>query len=233
MNLIKDYKESELKEILENLKKRGSFNDKFDYLFKKFLNREYVSFPLSKSNEEEKLIFYLKKFDCVTLIETVISLILKSPQNEEEVIENLKRIRYQNGEVHFNRRNHYMSIWKRENGEIVEDVTENFREKFLVLKRLSLIPEIPEVETRIWIISYINLKKHLNELKNGDILLFFSEDNPQIDYFHVGFLKEKNIFHASKTHKRVLLEDLDEFYKRTYFPPTTILRIKYDFIKGS
>ena len=55
----------------------------------------------------------LDGFDCVTYIETVVALALAS--NVDDFVEWLRKIRYEQGRIQWDRRNHYMSLWIRNN----------------------------------------------------------------------------------------------------------------------
>ncbi len=232
MKIIKDYEKEELEKLLIELKSKVDIQERFSFLFKTFEGRSYISSPLSNEKEEEKPVLYLKKFDCFTLVETTLSLIINTPKTEKEVVENLIKLRYKNKVISFNTRNHYSSLWAEENSDVLNDITPLFKNYYKVIKNISYIKSLPERKVILNVLSFTNFLKNMKHLKNGDILLFLSEDIGEIDYFHMAFLNktgdEGKIFHASKKFKRVINENVKDFFNRTFHPPVTILRLKND-----
>jgi hypothetical protein len=56
---------------------------------------------------------FLDGFDCVTYLETILALTRAS--NVDDFIEWLRKIRFDQGRIRWERRNHYMTLWIRNN----------------------------------------------------------------------------------------------------------------------
>lgn len=85
-----------------------------------FLNAPYVAGTLDK-NDTERLVINLRKFDCVTFVETVIALANTTVSDDlsfDNFASQLKLIRYRNGVVDgYESRLHYTSDWVYDNVE--------------------------------------------------------------------------------------------------------------------
>ena len=89
---------------------------RIDRLSEVLLGRAYVEGSLGGGPElPEELRISLSSFDCVTFIETVLALAFA--RTIEEFIATVRGIRYEDGEVDWARRNHYMVDWARNNQE--------------------------------------------------------------------------------------------------------------------
>jgi len=83
--------------------------NRIDILSTLFLGYPYKSNPLiGSAAKPEVFTASLEGFDCVTYIETVLALARASTL--DEFIDGLRRIRYEQGCVQCERRNHYMTF---------------------------------------------------------------------------------------------------------------------------
>src|SRR5215471_5764315 len=100
--------------LLSKTKSYDSAASRIEVLSRQFLGQPYQINPLIGSAETpEVFVASLDAFDCVTYMETVLALSLAS--NANEFTEWLRKIRYEGGQVAWNRRNHYMTGWIRSN----------------------------------------------------------------------------------------------------------------------
>ena len=157
----------------------------------------------------------LEGFDCVTYVETVLALARAS--DAAGFAEELRRIRYEGGEVEWARRNHYMTDWVRRNARagLVRPVSGGAlatrKEKVL-----NALPGLPPRKARFSCVPKGKLGAFEPRLKNGDIVLFASTKTG-IDVFHCGLLVQKDggwkLRHASQSAGRVVETDLAGFLK--------------------
>ena len=164
---------------------------------KTFLGLDYEAHTLEKG-DHEKLIVHLTGLDCYTFFESSLVFarcIKKGKTTFEDFKEELKNIRYRNGEIYkYPSRLHYASDWMYDNAKrgIVTDVTEQIggipyvkKIQFMSThpesyKRLKNNPEyvseIAEIENKItdrkkYYIPQSKIEKHESKIENGDIIL--------------------------------------------------------------
>ena len=98
---------------VENKQDRSA-GSRIDVLSRQFLGRPYKTNPLTGSADTaEVFTASLDGFDCVTYIETVVALARAS--DVDGFIEWLRKIRYERGRIQWERRNHYSTLWIRNN----------------------------------------------------------------------------------------------------------------------
>ncbi len=155
----------------------------------------------------------LDRFDCVTYVETVLALARAS--GPDGFAGELRRIRYDGGEVEWARRNHYMTDWVRRNAKagLVKPVPPGA----LGTKRARLLDAVeglPPRRTRFSCVPKAGWPAFAPRVRNGDVILFAST-NPRLDVFHCGLLVlaggRWNLRHASRSQGRVVEEELSGF----------------------
>jgi len=192
-----------------------------------FLGCPYVEGSLGGGPDlPEEFRVSLRAFDCVTLVETVFALALAG--TIEEFIEVIRRIRYQDGEVDWLRRNHYMVDWAQNNE--AQGFIRNLTSGPLAMKKtcsLSLIEGLPEKSVSF---SYFPTQacSDVAELfDNGDLMLFVSSKET-LDVFHVGFLIEDAgrwmLRHATRSAGSVVDQDLATFMNQNTMAGFVLLR---------
>lgn len=129
---------------------RANNIDKFSYAF---LNAPYVRNPLGEGDGIDKdPIYRFDAFDCLTFVETVLALSLSKDKNEFEEL--IKKIRYKNGEVAIEKRNHFVNPdWIENNSYIVYDNTKDIAKK--INKDVSIISS--ELDRKTWFKKNYNL----------------------------------------------------------------------------
>lgn len=91
------------------------------YYSKCLEGRPYVAKTLDRDAKHESLVVNIDELDCTTFVETVVALMLTTVQREndyEAFTRNLRHLRYANGEVAYQKRNHYFSQWIQNNTNI-------------------------------------------------------------------------------------------------------------------
>lgn len=176
------------------------------------LGTPYVSYTLEK--QPERCIVNLKKLDCVTFVEAVLSLakVIKNGKSDfTDLISEVTKIRYREGNlVDYTSRLHYSSDWIYDNEKkgIVKDITKElggsnlpvnvyFMSKFpKYYKALQVNPEfipvIAEFEKEINSRKYFYILKNKiqpieKKLQTGDIIALVTNISG-MDYAHIGFV---------------------------------------------
>lgn len=154
----------------------------------------------------------LEGFDCVTYVETVLALARAS--DAAGFAEELRRIRYEGGEVEWARRNHYMTDWvRRTRGPVSSGPSPAGRSRRGRRKSCTWCRGLPPRKARFSCVPKAKLGAFEPRLKNGDIVLFASTKTG-IDVFHCGLLVQKDgpkLRHASQS--AVVETDLAGFLK--------------------
>lgn len=179
-----------------------------------YLGAKYERNPLG----EEKLpdddpIIRFDAFDCVTFVETVLA-------NGDE--EELRKIRYKNGEIGFLTRNHFIeSDWLENNKDIVENVSDkyayNLKTRTAIIDKQNWFKRVYDLDTnfskRTVKIEYIPYDAIKSITTTKPLIVLFIIDNPKIidkigsdlAIAHIGFLLPDGTFrHASSRYGRVM-----------------------------
>lgn len=204
------------------------------------MDSPYVPKTLEITGKNEKLVVNLRQFDCVTLVESCIAMVhvLKSNnQSFDNYCNELKRIRYRNGElVDYSSRLHYFTEWISNNQTkgVVINLTAGFGGKSLIgnydfmTRKSELYPQLsdPLIKKEMGEIEQ-NISKRMNlyipkdkqsssRIRNGDILCLTSKVQG-IGVSHVGFAfrlgSELYFLHASQTNQKVEIssETFDQY----------------------
>ena len=171
-----------------------------DFLSKIFLNTPYQGLTLiGDINTPEDLVVNLEGMDCMTFIEYVEAMRLSGSYTE--FTENLKRVRYRNGEVTYESRRHFFTDWVGYTPQTVEDVTSIIGaiKTVRVRKELNLrsdgaflLPGICVTEREISFIPVNAINNIVIErLKTGDYAGVYS-DKEGLDVTHTGIIIKNN-----------------------------------------
>lgn len=228
---VKIYREKvKLSEALD-LQSRP-INQIIEIIAKSFIDTPYESNAL-ENKDREVLIIHLSSLDCTTFVENVLALSINIKQKGdfEHYKDNLKRIRYREGDIeNYTSRLHYFSDWIFDNTQkkIIKDVTQeiggdliqfypNFMsqdpDKCPSLKRHpEFLPLIAKQELAIKKRNYFyipkrNVKGIEHSLHDGDILAI-TTNKKGLDIAHVGIVVHNPegrvcLLHASLRFKRV------------------------------
>src|SRR5271167_1170499 len=103
-----------VEQLLSKTKYDRSTGGRIDVLSRHLLGHPYQPNPLIGSvDTAEVFTASLDGFDCVTYIETIVALARAS--NVGDFTEWLRKIRYEGGRIQWQQRNHYMTLWIRNN----------------------------------------------------------------------------------------------------------------------
>ena len=114
-----DYWRSDSVKVVRLLREAPHQNDSNQMLYfaRRLRGLPYVAKTLEK-NEHEKLVVNLRQFDCTTFVETVLALtrcVKEGKHTFEAFCDNLRNLRYRNGEVSYVDRLHYFTAWIEDN----------------------------------------------------------------------------------------------------------------------
>src|SRR5215471_10784746 len=127
--------------LLSRTKHDRSTGSRIEILSRHFLGHPYKPNPLiGSADTAEVFTASLDGFDCVTYIETILALARAS--NVDDFIKWLRKIRYEDGRVQWLRRNHYMTLW----------IRNNLRKG--IIKPVSM-PAVPTV-SREWVLNVVS-----------------------------------------------------------------------------
>jgi hypothetical protein len=203
-----------------------------------FLDLEYAESTLiGDINNPEVFVINLEGIDCLTFIEYIEAMRLSG--SFEDFKENLKKVRYESGNVTFENRNHFFTDWVEFNASFIDDVTEEIgTEKTIRVQKLLnekedktfFVPGIKPIMREIRYISSAHIDEAvLNKLRTGDYIGIYSHLEG-LDVSHVGICirdsKKALLRHASSAAKnrKVIDEDFMEYI--TEKPGIIILRPK-------
>src|SRR5271169_4770281 len=103
-----------VEQLLSETKYNRCAASRIDVLSRHFLGHSYKPNPLiGSADTAEVFTASLDRFDCVTYIETIVALARAS--NVDDFIDWLRKIRYEHGRIQWKQRNHYMTLWIRNN----------------------------------------------------------------------------------------------------------------------
>ena len=216
-----------VQQLLAKAKSNRSAGTRIDVLSRCFLGLPYTTDLLIGSVETPELFtISLDSFDCVTYVETVLA--LSRASSVDEFVDWLRKIRYSDGRVQWERRNHYMTGWIRNNVRIgaVRRVSANVRP---VAKQRTLdgLPGLPPQKARFGCIPKASLKRFSSDLRTGD-MIFFVSIRKHRDVFHCGILVSDGdrlrMRHAARSRGGVVEQDLDEFLKDNRMAGVIIVR---------
>jgi len=203
--------------LLSKTKYDRSTGGRIDLLSRHFLGHPYEPNPLiGSADSSEVFTASLDGFDCVTFIETILA--LARAANVDDFIEWLRQIRYEQGRIQWKWRNHYMTLWIRNN--ISEGIIKPFSMPGIpTLSRervLNLVPGLAAQRTRVRCVPKASLPRLATKLQNGD-LIFFVSTRKNLDVFHAGIIvrdgESLRMRHASRSQGMVVEQELSTFLK--------------------
>ena len=185
-----------------------------------YLGTPYVADPLGEgAGYDDDPLIRTDAFDCQTFVETVISC---------GKVSRLNRIRYADGDVKFEKRNHFFSAdWIPNNSDIVQNISAEFgptKTRSGVIDKQSWFKKVHNID-----IDIAPLNAEIEYVPYSDIrdinvavpvLVAFVVDNPQtaksigsdILVSHVGFLMPGGVLrHASSSMGAVVDVDFQEY----------------------
>jgi cell wall-associated NlpC family hydrolase len=217
-----------VEQLLSKAKHDRSVDSRIEILSRAFLGHSYKPNPLTGSADtEEVFTAALDGFDCVTYIETVVALARAS--KVDEFTDWLRKIRYEQGRIQWDRRNHYMSFWVRNNvrNGILKPVSMPAVPLLSRDRILNVIPGLDPQRTRLKCVPKAAVPRLERHLQSGD-LIFFASTRRNLDVFHAGIIvrdgKKVLMRHASRSQGSVVEQELSEFLKENRMAGVIVVR---------
>ena len=217
-----------VQQLLSETKYERCAGSRIDVLSRRFLGHSYKPNPLiGSADTAEVFTVSLDGFDCVTYIETILALARAS--NVEDFVQWLRKIRYEHGRTQWERRNHYMTLWIRNNVRegIIRPVS---MPDIPILSRervLNVVSGLAAQRTRVKCVPKAAVPRLEPHLQSGD-LIFFVSTRKHLDVFHAGIIvRDGNgvlMRHASRSRGCVVEQDLSEFLKANRMAGVIVVR---------
>jgi hypothetical protein len=203
--------------LLLKTKYDRSPGSRINVLSRHFLGRPYKANPLiGSADTTEVFTARFDGFDCVTYIETILA--LTHAQHVDDFTAWLRKIRYAQGRIQWERRNHYMTVWIRNNvrNGIIRPVAVPAVPTVRAQRVLNVVPGLASQRTRMKWIPKQAARRLEPHLQSGD-LIFFVSTRKNLDIFHAGIIvragAEVLVRHASRSQGLVVEQELSEFLK--------------------
>lgn len=239
------YSQSDISRINSLLREASQLKEKPKswtlWFGKKFIGVPYVGGTLDRA-EEEKLVINTSELDCTTFVEIVTALTRCMSGNGKrdfsDFCRQLQHVRYINGEIAYEKRQHYFTVWISDNAEegIVTDIQNNppftkvqhvsvnwmttHQQSYKMLKNnAKRLQGIKALEEQISGKSYRYIPKEQivdsrlfrNTIHNGDILVMIT-NKKGLDTTHIGIASWHqdglHMLNASSIHKKVIDEPM-------------------------
>ncbi len=173
---------------------------------------------IGNTKTDELFVLRLDKVDCFTFLDYVEA--LRRSSNFSEFVENLHKVRYQNGQIDFQTRNHFFSQWGNTPFAPLRDITSQIggRKTRWVVKYLNqkekgqvFLPGYPiEKQTVAFIPAEAIDESMLSRLHSGDYIGIYSHHSG-LDVSHTGIVIKKGgtlfLRHASSKRWRKKVRD--------------------------
>lgn len=212
--------------LLSKTRSKGSAGNRIEVLSRQLLGLPYKTNLIGSVDIPEVFVASVGEFDCVTYMETVVALARSS--KTDEFTEWLRAIRYDNGRVQWEQRNHYMTDWIRNNTRsgILRGISAKV--PTIVKKRtLNMVPGLSPKKKRFECVPKLSMKKLKPYLQTGD-LIFFASTRKHLDVFHCGILvldgDRTLLRHAARSRGGVVEQDLVEFLKNNRMAGVIVAR---------
>jgi hypothetical protein len=206
-----------VEQLLSKAKCDRCVGSRVDFFSRHFLGHRYEPNPLiGSADSAEVFTASLDGFDCVTYIETVLALARASAV--DDFIESLRKIRYEQGRIQWERRNHYMTVWIRNNVRegMIRQVSTPAVPRISRERVLNVVPGLAAQRPRVNCVPKCAVPRLSVHLQKGD-LIFFVSTRKSLDVFHAGIIardgKRVLVRHASRSQGSVVEQDLSQFLK--------------------
>jgi hypothetical protein len=214
--------------LLSETKYDNAADSRIDVLSRHFLGHPYEQNPLiGSADTPEVFTASLDGFDCVTYVETILA--LSRASNANDFTEWLRMIRYDQGRIQWDRRNHYMTRWIRNNvrNRIIRPISMPGVAKLSRERLLNVVSGLAAQRTRLKCVPKAAAPRLEPYLQSGD-LIFFVSTRKNLDVFHAGIIGRngKSILmrHASRSQGFVVEQELREFLRANRMAGVIVVR---------
>jgi hypothetical protein len=220
-------RQARVRQLLSAAGSSPSLGDRIDVLSGLLLGCPYVDQPLiGGAATPEVFTASLERFDCVTYVETVVA--LSRVSRAGQFADRLRQIRYRDGAVVWEHRNHYMTTWiqsNTRNGSIRRiPIPAGARR---LTRLLDVVPGLPRQRASFACVPKSLVKSLEAQVKTGD-LVFFVSTRAHLDVFHTGILVRAGdslrMRHAARSRGVVVEQDFHDFLKRNRMTGVIVVR---------
>ena len=200
--------------LIEQAKALPQISQRIDVISHALLGSRYAAHTLiGGPRRQEEFVTRDDAFDCVTFCEVVLAAARAVDQAEFETA--LRRIRYRNGQIAWQTRNHYFADWCRNNVDNgicrFSDITGTVK----IEKSSNAEVGLPRRSWTLGVLPQTLLLASAAKLMTGDIVGFVSR-RANLDYSHTGFVAFGRggallLRHASSTRRRLIDEPMAQF----------------------
>jgi hypothetical protein len=216
-----------VEQLLSKTKSDRSAANRIEFFSRQFLGQSYEPNPLiGSASSAEVFSASFEGFDCVTYIETVLALALAS--NVDDFTEWLRKIRYERGRIEWDRRNHYMTFWIRNNVRegIIGSVSMSAVPTLTRERVLNVISGLVPQSARVKCVPKRAVPRFERYLQTGD-LIFFASTRKHLDVFHAGIIvrgEKVSMRHASRSKGAVVEQGLSDFLDANRMTGVIVMR---------
>jgi cell wall-associated NlpC family hydrolase len=216
-----------VEQLLSKTKDDHSVANRIDFFSRQFLGQSYEPNPLTGSADTAEVFSAsFEGFDCVTYIETVLALALA--RDVDKFTEWLRKIRYERARIEWKRRNHYMTLWIRNNARegIMRPVSMPAVPTLTRERVLNVVPGLAPQRTRVKCVPKRAVPRLEPYLQTGD-LIFFASTRRHLDVFHAGIIvrdKKVSMRHASRSQGTVVEQELSDFLDANRMTGVIVMR---------
>jgi hypothetical protein len=213
--------------LIEESRSRKLVSERIDFISHALLGVRYQANTLiGGPKSPERFVVREDAFDCVTFCEVVLAAAISANLVEFETA--LRNIRYDQGKVQWDQRNHYFADWCRRNIEnkICEPVA--IEPSLKIDKTVYWHRALGKRQVSINAVAKDTLLNNAKLLATGDIIGFTSRRS-DLDFFHTGFVVlgkggELLLRHASQSRGRVIDEKMSTFVTGNLVRHVTLVR---------
>jgi hypothetical protein len=141
----------------------------------------------------------------------------------------LRKIRYERGSIQWYRRNHYMTLWIRNNVRegIIRRVSMMAVQTVSIERVLNAVPGLAPKRIRMRYVAKRAVPQCVGRLQSGDVISFVST-HKHLDVFHAGIIvrdgKRLLMRHASRSQGGVVEQELIDFLKANRMAGVIVVR---------
>jgi hypothetical protein len=218
--------EATITRLIRESRAYPKISQRMDSISKALLGIRYQSNTLIGSpRQQEVFVVRADAFDCVTFCEVVMAAAMA--RDFESFESTLRTIRYENGRVEWNDRNHYFAEW-------IRRANEKGLSRPVAMQPSSTIDKVvnwkDQGRRRISIaaIPAATFFANRNLLAAGDVIGFVSR-RANLDFYHTGLIafgksNELLLRHASQSRRRTLDERMESFFAANQVSHVTLTR---------
>ena len=216
-----------IERLIQEARALPNVSERIDFISRKLLGIRYQANTLiGGPKHPEKFVVRDDAFDCVTFCEVVLAAAIARDMTEFET--SLRRIRYDHGNVQYDRRNHYFADWCKRNIENGICRPVKIEPSIVIDKTLTWHREFGQHPVSISAIAKETLLESAKLLAPGDIIGFTSR-RVGLDYYHTGLVAfgktgELLLRNASQSRGRVVEDKMATFVSVNPVKYVTLLR---------